>query len=193
MNQRKAGAVLSYLSTAINAVVQLIYVPLLLFFLTKQQYGLYQLMGSMIAYLAIMDFGLSNTTTRYLAQALIVKDSNRQTTIISSSIKIYSWISIVLVLFGVIGYFFISPIYSHTLTAQELVTAKHIFLVLLFNIVVFIPSNIFVAIINAHEKFIFLRGINLLKILLNSMLSSKVNLSNFFSINNNLSLDFSFK
>ncbi len=174
MNQRKAGAILSYLSTATNAIVQLIYVPLLLLFLTKQQYGLYQLMGSMIAYLSIMDFGLSNTTTRYLARALVLKDSEQQTKVISSSIKIYSWISIVLVLFGSIGYFLISPIYSNTLTAQELITAKHIFLVLLFNIAVFIPSNIFVAIINSHEKFIFLRGINLLKIILQPCLACAV-------------------
>lgn len=166
MNQRKAGAVLSYLSTATNALVQLIYVPLLLFFLTKQQYGLYQLMGSMIAYLSIMDFGLSNTTTRYLAQALATQDVQRQNRIISSSIRIYSWIAICLVSVGIVGYFLISPIYGKTLTIQELITAKRIFLVLLFNIAVFIPSNIFVAIINAHEKFIFLRGVNLLKIVL---------------------------
>jgi hypothetical protein len=32
---------------------------MLLFFLTKEQYGLFQLVGSMIAYLTIMDFGLA--------------------------------------------------------------------------------------------------------------------------------------
>ena len=162
MNQRKLGIIFSYLSTGANVLIGLIYIPLLLHFLTKQQYGLYQLMGSLIAYLSIMDFGLSNTTTRYFTQALTLKDKKLQQEIISSSLTIYNRITVVLVLLGISFYFLLPPLYSKALTADELHTAKQIFLLLLLNITIFIPSNIFVAVINAHEKFVFLKGINLL-------------------------------
>ena len=49
MNQRKAGVILSYINMGTNALIGFIYIPLLLAFLTKEQYGLYQLVGSMIA------------------------------------------------------------------------------------------------------------------------------------------------
>ncbi|MBO5910721.1 MAG: polysaccharide biosynthesis C-terminal domain-containing protein, partial [Elusimicrobiaceae bacterium] len=43
-------------------------------------------------------------------------------------------------------------------------------LIMLFNIAISIPSHIFIATINAHEQFIFLRGINLIKVLLQPLL-----------------------
>ena len=67
-NQRISGIVLSYISLGINTIVNLIYVPVLLHFLGKSEYGLYQLMGSFIAYFSIMDFGLSNTVIRYFSK-----------------------------------------------------------------------------------------------------------------------------
>ena len=115
MTQRKAGVILSYLSIGINSLVALIYVPMLLHYLTKDQYGIYQLMGSLIAYLSIMDFGLSNTTTRYLSQAYAVHDESRATNIINTSHALYSLIAVIIVILGGIFYLFIEPLYAKTL------------------------------------------------------------------------------
>ena len=89
MNQRKAGVFLSYISTGVSSIVALVYVPMLLHYLTREQYGIYQLMGSLIAYLSVMDFGLSNTTTRYLSQAYAQQDAHRVQHIINSSFALY--------------------------------------------------------------------------------------------------------
>ena len=75
MNQRTAGVILSYIKMFLSGAVNLVYVPLLLFFLTKEEYGLYQLVGSVIAYLALMDFGLADTVTRYYANYAARKDT----------------------------------------------------------------------------------------------------------------------
>ncbi len=166
MNQRKAGVILSYISTITQSIVMLVYIPMLLHFLTKEQYGIYQLMGSIVAYLSIMDFGLAGTTTRYLSQAIAKGDTKKSQDVISTSNTLYLIIACILVTIGIVFYFCISPIYSGTLTVEELSLAKKIFIVMLFNFTIIIPANIFVAIINAHEKFIFIRSINLLKVIL---------------------------
>ena len=166
MNQRKAGVILSYANMGLNAVIQLIYVPMLLYYLTKDQYGIYQLMGSMVAYLGIMDFGLANTTTRYLSQAYATHDNKRIHQIISTSHTLYLGIAFVLLLLGGVFYQFITPIYHGSLSAADLITAKQIFLIMLLNVAVAIPSNIFTAVINANERFVFLRGFNLIRIIL---------------------------
>ncbi len=170
MNQRKAGVILSYLTQGANSIIQLVYVPMLLYYLTKEQYGIYQLMGSFIAYLAIMDFGLANTTTRYLSQAYARKDNARAQAIISTSHTLYMAIALFLLVLGGFFYFLITPFYGETLSASDLVTAKHIFLIMLLNIAVSIPSHIFTATINAHEHFIFLRGLGFIKVLLQPLL-----------------------
>ena len=170
MNQRKAGLILSYTSMGLNSIIALLYLPMLLHYLTKEQYGIYQLMGSIIAYLSIMDFGLANTTTRYLAQAYATKDMVRANKIISTSHSLYLIISVLLLVIGTIFYGFITPLYGETLSASNLAVAKQIYVIMLFNIAVFIPANIFIATINAHEHFIFLRGLNLLKGLMQPLL-----------------------
>lgn len=166
MNQRKAGVILSYISTAANSIIMLLYVPMLLYYLTKDQYGIYQLMGSLIAYLSVMDFGLSNTTTRYLSQAYADNDETRATKVIAVSHSLYLIISLFIFIAGFVFYLFLSPIYGQTLSAADLAIAKQIFLIMLFNIVISIPSNIFISVINSKEHFIFLRGVGLIKVLL---------------------------
>ena len=60
-NERKIGILLSYANILLQAILGFIYVPLLLHYIGKSEYGLYQLMGSLIAYFSVMDFGLSAT------------------------------------------------------------------------------------------------------------------------------------
>lgn len=170
MTQRKAGVILSYISLITNSIIQLVYVPMLLFYLTKEQYGIYQLMGSVVAYLSIMDFGLANTTTRYLSQAYTSKDEKKVQQIINTSHTLYLGISCLLVLVGLFFYGFIDPLYHKALSINDLLIAKQIYLIMLFNIAITIPSHIFTATINAQERFIFLKGMNVIKVLLQPLL-----------------------
>ncbi len=170
MNQRKAGVILSYISTGVSSIVALVYVPMLLHYLTREQYGIYQLMGSLIAYLSVMDFGLSNTTTRYLSQAYAQQDAHRVQHIINSSFALYLAITGCLLLLGFVFYGCITPIYKSTLSVADLSVAKQVFLVMLFNIALTIPANIFKSAINAQERFVFLRGLNLIQIIIQPLM-----------------------
>ena len=74
MNQRKIGIFLSYLNILLLAVLGFIYVPILLHYIGKNEYGLYQLIGSLIAYFSIMDFGLTAAVTRFYTKYKALKD-----------------------------------------------------------------------------------------------------------------------
>ena len=74
MNERKIGILLSYTNILLNAVLGFIYVPILLHYIGKSEYGLYQLMGSLIAYFSVMDFGLSATVIRFYTKYKALKD-----------------------------------------------------------------------------------------------------------------------
>ena len=50
MNERKKGAILSYIQVFLSVVVSMIYVPVLLHFLGQSEYGLYQIVGSFFSY-----------------------------------------------------------------------------------------------------------------------------------------------
>ncbi|MBU3188425.1 oligosaccharide flippase family protein [Clostridium bowmanii] len=165
-NQRRAGIVLSYISMFLSIAIGLIYVPMLLHFLGKEQYGLYQLMGSLIAYMAVMDFGLANTITRYYSRYLALKDEENQSNVLAISSIIYGVITVIVLIAGVIIYFKLGDIFKNSLTVEELAKAKQIYIIQMVNIVITIPSNIFTAVINSHERFIFIRGLSILQTVL---------------------------
>lgn len=48
MNQRRWGAILSYVNVIATIVVGLVYTPIMLRLLGQSEYGLYSLMGSLV-------------------------------------------------------------------------------------------------------------------------------------------------
>ena len=70
MNQIKAGAVLNYVIIGLNALVGLLYTPFMLRCLGQNEYGLYSLVASIIAYLTLLDFGFGPAVVRYTAKYL---------------------------------------------------------------------------------------------------------------------------
>jgi O-antigen/teichoic acid export membrane protein len=124
MNQLKQGVVLSYVSMVIQILVGLLYIPILIGALTIKEYGLYQLIGSFAAYLAIMDFGLSGTITRYYSQKLALNDKDGQENVLAVSLIIYGVISL---LVGLVGYVLVQKIqniFKNSLDRTQVVSAK---------------------------------------------------------------------
>ena len=170
MNQRKAGVILSYISMGTQALVGFIYIPLLLAFLTKEQYGLYQLVGSMIAYVAVMDFGLANTTVRYYSRLRALQDTRGQENLLATMLRLYMGIAAAIIAVGIVLLYALLPFYTKTLSAADILTAKQVYWIMLFNLAIVVPGHIFSAIIQSHEKFIFLRCATLLNIILQPLL-----------------------
>lgn len=170
MNERKIGIVISYLNIILHAVIGFIYVPLLLHYIGKSEYGLYQLIGSFIAYFSIMDFGLTAAVVRFYAKYKAVNDKVGMENILAVAARGYGIIALILFIAGVICYINLDVIFAASMTIAELATAKTLFLLLLFNIVVTLTTMMFRAVINANEKFLFLKGIETLQMVLQPVL-----------------------
>lgn len=170
MNQRKVGVVLSYINLGLQSLIGFIYIPMLLSFLSKEQYGLYQLVGSMIAYIAVMDFGFANTTIRYYSRYRAQSDVEKQENLLATMLRLYMGISGAIIVLGIVLLYGLLPFYTTTLSATDLITAKYIYWIMLFNLAITIPGHIFSAIIQSYEKFIFLRCASLLNIVLQPLL-----------------------
>ncbi|WP_077706059.1 oligosaccharide flippase family protein [Virgibacillus dokdonensis] len=163
INQRKAGVVLSYTLTIVTALVGFIYIPILIHFLGKDEYGLYQLMGSVLVYLGLFDFGLSNTVTRYYSKYLALNDEEKKENLLAISAVIYATITFFLLIVGVVFYFYLDAIFGNSLTQTELVDAKKMYIIILLTASVTVSTSVFNSIINAHEKFIFLRLVSIIQ------------------------------
>lgn len=104
MNQRKLGIFLSYLNILLQVIIGFIYVPILLHYIGKSEYGLYQLMGSLIAYFSVMDFGLSAAVIRFYAKYRALKDKVGMENILAISMRGYGIVTVLVLVIGGVCY-----------------------------------------------------------------------------------------
>ncbi|MBQ5846984.1 MAG: oligosaccharide flippase family protein, partial [Selenomonadaceae bacterium] len=100
MNQLKAGTILSYLNIIINICVGLVYTPFMMRALGQSEYGLYALIGSVAAYLNILDMGLANTLVRYTARNRAVGSRRQEAELNGLFLAMYSVIGLLALLAG---------------------------------------------------------------------------------------------
>lgn len=170
MNERKIGILIGYIDIILHTLMNFIYVPILLHYIGKSEYGLYQFIGSFIAYFSIMDFGLTSAVIRFYTKYKTLKDKISMENVLAISFRFYTLITVILFILGYICYLFIDDMFCNSMTVSEIISAKRIFLLLLLNIVVNISTMIFRAVINAHEKFIFLKSVEMFQLLLQPIL-----------------------
>ena len=169
MSQLKKGAILSYINILLTNVIGLILTPFIIKSLGDSEYGLYILVGSVIAYFSLMDLGLNNTVIRFVAKYRAQKDSKGEANFLATILLIYFVISLVIVVLGTIAYFNLDEIYGSALTAAELYKAKIMFIILIFNVGITIPGGSFIAISSGYEQFVFPRAAILIKYLIRSI------------------------
>lgn len=162
-NQRKAGAVLSYLSLLVNAAVSFVYVPILLGSLSTSEYGVYELIGSVIAYLSVMDAGLSTTLSRFYVSTSVSRGKHELENLLSMTRVIYLLLTAVAVMVGIAIYWMIDPLFSSSFSTSELDLARQMMILVIANCAIVLPGNWFLAIINAEERFVFARALSIVK------------------------------
>lgn len=166
VNQRRAGAALSYVGLVVNAITSFIYVPLLLSFLSSAEYGVYQLIGSIIAYLSVMDMGLSTTLSRFYVEAKVKQDNAHVENLLAMAAIIYGCLTAISLVVGV-GFDLLLPkLFGQTFTAEELALAHQMMYLVLLNCAIVLPGNWFLAVINANERFVFARTMRIVKYLM---------------------------
>lgn len=169
VNQLKAGAILNYFVLALNAVVGLAYTPYMLRMLGQSEYGIYSLAASLIAYLSILDLGFGNAVIRYTAKFRAEGKVDEQYSMFGMFTVLYSVIGIIAFCAGLILYFNINNMFGDTLTPIEIEQTRVIVLLMVFNLAVTFPLSIYGAIITAYEDFIFLRVVQIARIMLSTI------------------------
>ena len=169
MNQRKAGALLSYVYLALTCIVGLFYTPFALHYLGDGEYGVFAIALSAISFLTILDMGFNQTMIRYVARYKALGDKESEEKLNGMFLILYSAIALVALIAGIILTFFIEDIFAGDgvgLTEWEAMRLKMIFAILLINLVGSFPLGIYTAILNANEGFVVLKGVNILTFIL---------------------------
>lgn len=167
-NQLKAGAVLNYVLILLNAVVGLLYTPYMLRMMGQNEYGLYSLVASIIAYLTLLDLGMGNAIIRYTAKFRAEGKQEEQYEMFGMFFLLYIIIGIISVGVGLALYFNVDAMFGKTMSDIELSKARIMMLILIFNLAFTFPMSIFGSIMSAYERFVFPRIVNIVRVILNT-------------------------
>ena len=165
--QLKIGVILNYVIIALNGLVGIVYTPYMLRMLGQSEYGLYSLAASVIAYLSILDLGFGNAVVRYTAKYRAEGRTSDQYSLFGMFTVIYSVLGLLVFIGGIILTTQVDTMFAATMTANELARMKPIMMLMTFNLAVTFPLSIYGAIITAYERFIFLRVVQIIRIILN--------------------------
>ena len=170
MSVYRKAAVLSYVNIIVRNSVGIFLTPFVVRMLGKGDFGLYSLIGSFIAYLTVLDLGLNTTVIRYIAQYRAEKDKTSEENFTANILIVYFLLTLIIVFFGIIMYYNTDYLFSETLSDLELEKASTMILILVFNIMITIPSKALEGICMGYEKFIYIKSIAIFKYLSRSIL-----------------------
>lgn len=182
-NQIQTAAVLSYLQIILSVLIGIFYTPIMLRLLGKSEYGLYNTVSSIISMLAVLSMGFNSCYIRYYS-----KYKNEE----NSQDKIYKLNGLFLLIFLIIGAIALicglvlcsnlRLVFDEGLTQEEYKVARTLLLLLSINLSISFPMSVFSNIISAHERFVFLKSLNIVKTVASPFLSIPLLLLGFRSV-----------
>lgn len=157
MNERKKGAILSYIQVVLSVLVNIIYVPVLLRYLGKSEYGLYQIVGSFFSYISVFESCMSVGVLRNYCNALGKQDNEESEVTLSMARAIYRWMAVLMAITGVIVIFAFRRFYASSFSVSELKESSAILLLLFANMMVTLLGSVYLTVLTGQEKFTFIK------------------------------------
>lgn len=182
INQLKAGATLSYITMGIGYLITIVYTPIMLRLLGQSEYGLYNLVSSVVSYLGLLNFGFSSSYVRYYSRYNVKNDKQSIAKLNGMFLIIFSLISIIAIIAGTILVLNTNLIFGKELTQTELTKAKILMSIMVINMALSFPASVFNSYVTANEEYVFQKLLQMLKIVLNPFIILAVLLMGYKSI-----------
>jgi len=182
VNQLKAGAIMSYLLIGLGSLISIIYTPIMLRLLGQSEYGLYNLVSSVVSYLGLFSFGFGSAYIKYFSGYKANNENDNIAKLNGMFLSIFSVMGIVSIIAGIILVLNTENIFGSQLTVLELSKAKILMVVMVVNIAISFPAIVFNSYVTANEKFIFQRSLQIAKIITSPFLILPVLIMGYASV-----------
>ena len=161
MNQRKIGALLSYLHILIANTISILYTPFMLRMMGQSEYGLYGTAGSFISYLSVLSFGIGGAYIRFNAKCRAAGDREGERQLNGMFLTVFSCLAVLVFIGGMGCIVLAEQLVEETFTAAELYKLRVILLLLTVNMMFTFVMNVVMMALQAYEKYIALRAVSL--------------------------------
>ena len=149
------GAILSYVSIAVNILAGLIYTPWMITTIGKSDYSLFTLAHSLIT-MFLVDFGLSSATGRFVSVYRAKGEEHKINQFLGAVYKLYILVDFIIMIILTVIFFRISSIYIK-LSPDEIYRLKIVFVIAAAYSLISFPFVNLNGILTAYEKFVYIK------------------------------------
>ena len=142
-NQLKIGVMLSYVSMIVQNIITIVYTPVMLRLLGQNEYGLYQLVYSVVSYLGLLNFGFGSDYVRFYSRYRVKDDQEGIAKLNGMFMIVFTVIAMIALLAGGILVSNVNNLFSKSLTVSEIDTARILMLLMVINLAISFPSSVF--------------------------------------------------
>jgi len=164
VNQLKAGAIMSYLIIGLGSLISIVYTPIMLRLLGQSEFGLYNLVASVVSYLGLFNFGFGSAYIKYYSAYKVANDEESIAKLNGIFMIIFGILGTIAILCGVVLGYYTDSIFGTKLSLAELSKAKILMALMVVNIAITFPCIVFNSYVTANEKFIFQRLLQIARI-----------------------------
>ncbi len=154
VNQIRFGVFLSYFNTFITAIFGLLYTSFMLRYLGQSDFGLYSLVTTLAAYFLI-DYGLGNAVTRYVAKYRAVGDKESEENFLAICFILYCLLDLIILIVIFISYFYIERIFGKSISPNDIEKFKVMYIISGIASVFSFPLKSMIGAITGYEQFVF--------------------------------------
>ena len=154
-SQIKLGAILSYLSIALNVLAGFLYTPWMIEQIGDIDYGLYTLASSLIS-LLLIDFGLGGAASRFVSKFVAEGRLDKANAFLGAIYKLYLFLDAVICLAFLTIFFFLEQIYV-SLSPEELQKLEVVYCIVASYAVFSFPFVTLNGMLTAYERFVHLK------------------------------------
>ena len=181
-NQLKLGSLLSYGQMALGIIISLVYTPAMIRLLGQSEYGLYNTVASTISMLSILSLGFNSSYIRYYSRYKQSGDDKRIHSLNGLFMLIFIIIGLVAFSCGLFLSLNLELVFSDGLTAGEYRIARVLMILLSVNLGLSFPMSVFTSIISAHERYVVLKLLAMMKTVVGPLVSLPMLLLGYGSI-----------
>ncbi len=157
----KVGLILQYVSIFITACYSVLLTPFIIDTIGQSEYGLYSLIGTLIGYLSLFEFGMGATIVRYVAKYKKEDNEEKLQNFLGHAFLCLMVIAFIALFVGLILSFNLKMIFPN-FTNNELKTAKVLSLFFTINCFITLLTTIYNSIITGYERYVFVRTVTLI-------------------------------
>lgn len=163
---RKIGVILSYILMIFEVLSTLLLTPFIIRTLGDSEYGVYKLSAAIVAYLLLLDLGIGNAVTRYVAKYRAQGNMIQSRRFLGLTTIYYAIIAAICLIAGMILILLYPTVFATGLSADEIALGQKLLSITIINTAVTLASVGFKNTIIAYERFDISRGLSIVMIII---------------------------